>query len=244
MPGARAIRAILVLMTDLVQGPDQPAAVLFDMDGTLLDSERVWDIGLRELARSYGGELSDAARLAMVGGSMDSSMEILHADIDQPWRDGDESAAWLIRRMAELYQTELRWRPGARELLSATRDAGIPTALVTNTGRFLVDIALDVLGLRTWFDAVVCGDEVAAGKPDPEPYLMAARLLGVPVERCVAIEDSPVGVTSALAAGAAVIAVPHDAAVAPRRGVHIVDSLTDVDLPLLAALAARAVPAP
>ncbi|MEV4617639.1 HAD family phosphatase [Asanoa sp. NPDC049573] len=217
--------------------------MLFDMDGTLLDSERVWDIGLRELAREYGGELSDAARLAMVGGSMDSSMAILHADLDQPWRDTGASAAWLVRRMAELYQTELRWRPGAQELLTATRAAGIPTALVTNTGRFLVDIALDVIG-RHWFDAVVCGDEVAAGKPDPEPYLMAARLLGAPVERCVAIEDSPVGVTSALAAGAAVIAVPHDAAVAPRRGVHLMDSLTDVDLPLLAALASRSVPTP
>ncbi|MDG4826429.1 HAD family phosphatase [Asanoa sp. WMMD1127] len=217
--------------------------MLFDMDGTLLDSERVWDIGLKELAREYGGELSDAARLAMVGGSMDTSMAILHADIEQPWRDADASAVWLIARMAELYRTELRWRPGARELLTATRAAGIPTALVTNTGRELVDIALEVIG-RHWFDAVVCGDEVAASKPDPEPYLMAARLLGVPAARCVAIEDSPVGVTSALAAGAAVIAVPHDAAVAPRRGVHIVDSLTAVDLPLLAALTDRPVPTP
>jgi HAD superfamily hydrolase (TIGR01509 family) len=243
MPGARGIRAILVLMTDAAQDVHRPAAVLFDMDGTLLDSERVWDVGLRELAQSYGGVLSDAARLAMVGGSMDTSMAILHTDIAQPWRDAGASAEWLIRRMAELYQTELRWRPGALELLTATHEAGIPTALVTNTGRSLVDIALDVLG-RHWFDAVVCGDEVTAGKPDPEPYLMAARLLDVPVGRCVAIEDSPVGVTSALAAGAAVIAVPHDAAVAPRRGVHIVHSLTAVDLPLLAALADRAVPTP
>ncbi|GIF67425.1 phosphoglycolate phosphatase [Asanoa ishikariensis] len=230
-------------MTDLVESEHRPAAVLFDMDGTLLDSERVWDIGLRELAWSYGGELSDAARVAMVGGSMATSMAILHNDIAQPWRDAETSAEWLITRMAELYQTELRWQPGARELLDAVHDAGIPTALVTNTGRHLVDIALGVIGGH-WFDAVVCGDEVSVGKPDPEPYLMAARLLGVPVERSVAIEDSPVGVTSALAAGAAVIAVPHDAAVAPRRGLHIVDSLTAVDLPLLADLADRAVPTP
>ncbi|WP_203716339.1 HAD family hydrolase [Asanoa siamensis] len=217
--------------------------MLFDMDGTLLDSEQVWDIGLRELAREYGGELSDPARLAMVGGDMDSSMAILHADIDQPWRDKDVSAAWLVSRMAELFLTELRWRPGARELLATVHDAGIPAALVTNTGRALVDIAIEVIG-RQWFAAVVCGDEVTAGKPDPEPYLMAARLLDVPIERCVAIEDSPTGVTSALAAGAAVIAVPHDAAVTPRRGVHVLDSLTTVDLPLLAALSDGAVPAP
>ncbi|MEV0715780.1 HAD family phosphatase [Asanoa sp. NPDC050611] len=217
--------------------------MLFDMDGTLLDSEQVWDIGLRELAREYGGELSDPARLAMVGGDMESSMAILHADLDQPWRDAETSAAWLVRRMAELFKTELRWRPGARELLKAVHDAGIPAALVTNTGRALVEIAIEVIG-RHWFQAVVCGDEVSAGKPDPEPYLMAARLLGVPAEACVAIEDSPVGVTSALAAGAAVIAVPHDAAVAPRRGVHLVDSLTTVDLDLLATLTERAVPTP
>jgi HAD superfamily hydrolase (TIGR01509 family) len=231
------IQAILILMTDVDERAGRPAAVLFDMDGTLVDSERVWDIGLRELAREYGGELSDVARVAMIGGSMDSSMEILHEDIGQPWRDIATSAEWLNNRMTQLYAAELTWRPGARELLTATREAGIPTALVTNTARALVEVALDAIG-RHWFDAVVCGDEVAATKPDAEPYLAAARLLGVPIEHCVAIEDSPVGVTSAHAAGAAVIAVPHDAAVTPRAGVRIVDSLTAVDLELLAALSA------
>lgn len=205
------------------------------MDGTLVDSEKLWDVALDELARRYGGELSSAARLAMVGTSMGESMEILHADLGQPWRDPEEGAAWLHRRMAELFRTGLRWRPGAVQLLRAVRAAGIPTALVTSTARALVEVALETLG-RDSFDVVVCGDEVLAPKPAPEPYQTAARLLGVPIGRCVVVEDSPAGVASALAAGAAVLAVPGDVPLAAAPGVHLRESLTGADLELLAAL--------
>ncbi|GIG87501.1 HAD family hydrolase [Plantactinospora endophytica] len=209
--------------------------MLFDMDGTLVDSERLWDTGLQELAVHYGGTLSEAARLAMVGTSMEVSMEILHTDLGQPWRDPLVSAAWVDRRVGELFLTDLTWRPGALALVTAVRAAAVPAALVTSTRRAVVEIALETLG-RDTFDVVVCGDEVGATKPDPEPYLTAARLLGVPITRCVAIEDSPAGAASALAAGAAVLAVPHAVPIDPADGLRLLETLTGVDLDLLAGL--------
>ncbi|NBE83932.1 HAD family hydrolase [Micromonospora rubida] len=209
--------------------------MLFDMDGTLVDSEKLWDVALRELATEYGGTLSAAARRAMIGISMADSMRILHEDLGQPHRDPLVSAAWIDVRILELFRNGLRWRPGALALLGAVRAAGVPTALVTSSVRPLVEVALDTLG-RDSFDAVVCGDEVDATKPHPEPYLTAARLLGVPIARCVAIEDSPTGVASALAAGAAVLAVPAEVPIEPADGVHQLESLTEADLELLAAL--------
>jgi HAD superfamily hydrolase (TIGR01509 family) len=209
--------------------------VLFDMDGTLVDSEKLWDVALRELAAEYGGTLSDTARKAMVGTSMAASMGILHDDLGQPERDPLASAAWINARILELFRSGLRWRPGALTLLRAVRAAGIPTALVTSSGRPLVEVALDTLG-RDSFDVVVCGDEVDAAKPHPEPYVTAARLLDVPIGRCVAIEDSPSGVASALAAGAAVLAVPAEVPLPTTQGVHQLESLTGADLELLAAL--------
>ncbi len=208
------------------------------MDGTLVDSEKLWDVALQELAAVYGGVLSDDARRAIVGTGMADAMRIVHDDLGQPERDVQESADWISARILELFRTGLRWRPGALALLRAVQDAGIPTALVTSSGRSLVEVALDTLG-RDSFDAVVCGDEVDAAKPHPEPYLTAARLLGVPVERCVAIEDSPTGVASALAAGAAVLAVPAEVPLVPADGVHQMESLLGADLELLAALLNR-----
>lgn len=215
------------------------AAVLFDMDGTLVDSERLWDVALRELAVEYGGRLSEAARVAMVGSDAATSMRILHADLGQQWRELGPSQEWIARRMAELFRTGLVWRPGALGLLEAVRAAGLPTALVTSTARPLVEVALDTLG-RENFDVVVAGDEVRSPKPDPEPYRLAAGLLGVPIERCVAIEDSRAGVTSALAAGAAVLGVPSEVPLDPVEGLHLLETLAGVDLSLLGGLVQRA----
>jgi HAD superfamily hydrolase (TIGR01509 family) len=135
----------------------------------------------------------------------------------------------------ELFAAGLVWRPGALELLLAVRAAGVPTALVTSTGRRLVEVALETLG-RENFDVVVVGDEVKAPKPDPEPYRTAAELLGVPITECVAVEDSPTGITSALASGAAVLAVPAELELPPTDGVHLRDTLEGVDPAYLAAL--------
>ncbi|MBO0867124.1 MAG: HAD family phosphatase [Micromonosporaceae bacterium] len=206
--------------------------MLFDMDGTLVDSEKVWDVGLAELASRYGSQLSAVARARMVGSSMLHSMAILHEDIGQPWRDAAESLVWLERRVKQLFADGLIWRPGAAELLRATSAAGVPAALVTATSRHLVDVALQTIG-RDYFGAVVCGDEVDQGKPHPCPYLTAAQLLGVPIDRCVAIEDSPTGVASARTAGAVVLAVPSEVELVQQRGVVQVESLVGVDVEYL-----------
>jgi len=209
------------------------AAVLFDMDGTLVDSEKVWDIALHELAAHFGGVLSATARLAMVGSSMPDSIRILYQDLDQAWRDPAEGARWLTDRVQDLFAEGLEWRPGAQRLLREVRAAGVPTALVTSTSRNLVDVALRTLG-RGSFDVVVCGDEVLRAKPDPAPYLTAAELLDVPVRRCVAIEDSPTGIASARDAGAIVVAVPNDVQLSELDGIILVNSLDDLDLARLA----------
>jgi HAD superfamily hydrolase (TIGR01509 family) len=211
--------------------------VLFDMDGTLVDSEKVWEVALNELAARAGGELSPAARQAMIGTSMVDSMRIFREDLGRPDRGGAEDEAWLVRRVEELFAEGLVWRPGALELLLAVRAAGLPTALVTSTGRRLVEIALETLG-RENFDVVVCGDEVSAPKPDPAPYRTAADLLGVRIADCVAIEDSPPGLASAVASGAAVLAVPAELELPSTDGVHLRDSLEDVDPAYLSSLLA------
>jgi len=205
------------------------------MDGTLVDSEKVWDIALNELAERAGGRLSVAARQAMIGSNMGRTMRLMREDLGQPDRDEAADAEWLTDRVFELFGKGLVWRPGAFELLHAVRAAGLPTALVTSTGRRLVEVALDTLG-RENFDVVVCGDEVRSPKPDPEPYRTAAALLGVPIEACVAIEDSPTGLTSAVASGAAVLAVPAELELPETDGVHLRESLAGVDLDYLATL--------
>lgn len=219
------------------------AGVLFDMDGTLVDSEKIWDIGLEELAASYGARLSAAARTRMLGTSMAVSMGILHEDIGQPWRDPADSVRWLERRVDEIYARGLIWRPGARELLAEVRAAGLPCALVTTTRRGLVRTAMATIGAHH-FDAIVCGDDGGPTKPHPHPYLNAAALLGVEVSRCVAIEDSPTGVTSAATAGATVLAVPCAVPLEPSAGVTVRDSLAGVDVPFLRALVGARRPGP
>lgn len=209
-------------------------AVLFDMDGTLLDSEKVWDVALADLASWLGGELSTRARQRMVGSSLARSVAILHADLGIE-ADPESSGAYLTERTAELFRTDLTWKPGARELLSTVRDAGIGAALVTSTHRHLTEIALDTMG-REFFTVTVCGDEVRRPKPHPDPYLRGAELLGVDPTDCVAIEDSPLGIAAAEAAGCAVLAVPSEVEIEPAPTRTICSTLVDMSIADLAAL--------
>ncbi|MGA8116936.1 MAG: HAD family phosphatase [Actinocatenispora sp.] len=219
--------------------PPDLAAVLFDMDGTLVDSEKVWTVALNELADRLGGRLSDEARARMVGTNMSQSMTILHVDIGCTDLDPTVSVDWLETRMGELFAAGLVWKPGARDLLAAVSAAGIPAALVTATRRRLVETALETIG-RQYFAAVVCGDDISETKPHPEPYRTAAALLDAPPARCVAIEDSPTGLASATAAGCVVLGVPSEVDLAGTPGVTLVDSLIGIDVPYLRRLAATA----
>lgn len=196
-----------------------PAAILWDMDGTLVDSEKVWTVSIVDTARWLGGELSPGAREEMVGGDMADTLVILFDDLGlAPDPDRmDAAERWLTARTAELFAAGLPARPGAVEALRTVRAAGWPTALVTNTARALTEVALDGIG-RAHFTVTVCGDEVPRGKPDPDPYLRAAELLGVPAEACLAVEDSPTGALSAARAGAAVLVVPCDVPVPDGPG--------------------------
>lgn len=195
-------------------------AVLWDMDGTLLESEQMWDVGVRELSVHLGGVMSEETRTATIGASTPGALAVIFDSLglERTPEAMAQARSWLYARMAEMFAEGLPWRPGAREALALVRSMGLRSALVTNTERELGDVALDTLG-REHFDHSVCGDEVPAGKPDPAPYLRAAQLLGVDPHQCLAVEDSPTGAASAEAAGCTVLVVPSLVAVpsGPRR---------------------------
>jgi HAD superfamily hydrolase (TIGR01509 family) len=194
--------------------------VLLDMDGTLIDSEKVWEVALNDLMKHLGAPpLSTEARLESVGGSLDSSLRICFREAGRDpagigAEEYRETGEWLYDRAGELFAHGVPWRPGAQELLGALRAEGVPAALVTNTIRVLVERALETLG-REHFTAVVPGDEVAEPKPGPEPYRRGAELLGLDPGDCVAVEDSPTGALSAERAGCAVLVVPCELPVPP-----------------------------
>ncbi len=183
-----------------------PAAVLWDMDGTLVDTEPYWLSAETDLVRSFGGQWSHEDGLTLVGSGLWHCARILQGrgvTLSQ-----DEIVDRLTDRVIDqLTEFGIVWRPGAQELLTELREASIPTALVTMSVARMAHHVTGLLGLAA-FDHVVAGDDVTHAKPHPEPYLRAAELLGVAVGDCIAIEDSEPGVASAVTAGAVVIGVP------------------------------------
>ena len=187
--------------------PTFPAAVLWDMDGTLVDTEPYWIETEYTMAEKYGGTWSEEHALNLVGNDLLESGNYIrvHMDIDRtPQQIVDE----LLDGVVERVQQSVPWRPGALELLADLRANDVPCALVTMSWQRFVEPILAHLPADS-FGSIVTGDRVEFGKPHPEPYLTAAAALGVPPEDCVAIEDSNTGAKSGVAAGCLVLCVPH-----------------------------------
>jgi len=177
------------------------------MDGTLVDTEPYWMASEQELVGSFGGTWTHDDGLLLVGLGLWNSAEILRSR--GVAMEADEIVQWLTDRVQRKLDEEgVPWRPGARELLQSLRERGVRTALVTMSVRRMAEQIVAHIPFDA-FDAIVSGDEVDEPKPAPEPYLKAARILGVDIRDAVAIEDSLVGLASAVAAGAATIGVPH-----------------------------------
>jgi HAD superfamily hydrolase (TIGR01509 family) len=187
------------------------------MDGTLVDTEPYWMEQEFALAESHGGTWDQEHALAIVGGDLLDSAAYMreHMGIELTERQIIDE---LLDGVVEMVERHVPWRPGARELLAALREEDVPCVLVTMSWRRFVDPVLRALPAGS-FGSVVCGDEVSRGKPDPEPYLVAAERLGLAAEEALAIEDSPTGAASASAAGCRVLVVPSHVPVpgAPRR---------------------------
>ena len=212
-----------------------PAAVLWDMDGTLVDTEPYWIAAEHDIVEEHGGTWTEELAHQLVGQDLLVAATFIRDNSAVDWspeRIVDEMLGRVIGKVSE----HIPWRPGARELLEALKAEGVPSALVTMSWRSLADAVLGALPEGT-FDVVVTGDEVSHGKPHPEPYRAAARLLGVSPQDCVAIEDSPTGVRSAAAAGVPTVGVPHVVPVPALPGVVLVDTLAGMTSARLTELA-------
>jgi HAD superfamily hydrolase (TIGR01509 family) len=199
-------------------------AVLWDMDGTLLDSEPVWARAQIDLLTSLGAIWTVEDCVNLVGSDLSDALLAWMARIPEGAIEPEELAERIYGEVVSSLKEEVEFRPGAVELLQALKAEGIPCALVSASYRVMIDAVLAHLP-PDLYDVVVAGDEVNHGKPHPEPYLTAARELGVDPADCIVIEDSPGGTASGTAAGAFVIAVPQWVMIpdAPRR--LVVESL-------------------
>jgi len=184
-------------------------AVVFDLDGVILDSEELWDEVREELARERGGRWSDRAQADMMGMSSREWSRYMHEVVGLS-EAPEEINREVVRRMLDGYEELLPLIDGA---VDAVRRIGArwPLGLASSSNRELIDRALEVSGLAGLFRETVSSEEVARGKPAPDAYLEAARRLGVEASRCAAVEDSANGIRSAHAAGMRVIAIPNRA---------------------------------
>jgi HAD superfamily hydrolase (TIGR01509 family) len=206
------------------------------MDGVLVDSEPVWYDVETAYVESLGGVWGKHHQARCIGGTIDATCRYI-ADLTGATTALDEMREHLLAAMVARFTADLPVHAGALELVDAVRARGIPTALVSSSFRVLVDAALVRLG-RERFDVVVTGDEVANGKPHPEPYLTACDALGVAPAAAVVVEDAWSGVRAAEAAGCHVVAVPSVAPIEPTRTRRVVAAMRDVDADWLLSLSA------
>ncbi|MEM9038735.1 MAG: HAD family phosphatase [Actinomycetota bacterium] len=207
---------------------DLPAALLIDMDGTVVDTEPYWMASEMALVAEFGGTWTDDDAHSIVGFDLLDSAEQLRV------RGGVDLAPHaiverLLDSVIERCRVELPWRPGARELLLDAGRREVPAVLVTMSWRRLAGAVLDAAPPGV-FAGSVTGDEVDRGKPHPEPYLRAAASLGVEPATCLAIEDSPTGIAAAVSAGCATVAVPHMVPVDDEAGRVVVETLVGTDV--------------
>ena len=221
-------------------GAPLPAAVLFDMDGLLVDSEHLWFSAEQEVVTRHGGTWTHHDQKALLGTSLQNASRYIaaHVPSDVTWEEvAEQLVTGMVRRLGEGVEPQ----PGALDLLAALRDAGVPRALVSSSQRALVDAVLRTVG-TAWFAVSVAGDEVTHNKPHPEPYLRAAAALGVEPARCVVLEDSPTGAAAGVAAGCAVVVVPSAPELPLPDRVHVVPALTELGPAGLRALVDAHVP--
>ena len=206
--------------------PTLPDAVLWDMDGTLVDTEPYWIAAEYAIVAEHGGQWSDELAHQLVGNPLLASAEFIIANSPvtlTPEQLVDDLLARVVRQVQE----HIPWRAGARELLFELNDLGVRCALVTMSWTSLAEAVTASLP-QGLFAVVVTGDLVTHGKPHPEPYLAACAALNARPERCIAIEDSATGVRSAVAAGVPTLAVPHVVDVPAIPGAVRLDSLDGV----------------
>jgi HAD superfamily hydrolase (TIGR01509 family) len=203
-------------------------AVLWDMDGTLVDTEPYWIAAEHRLVESYGHTWSDEHAHAIIGKPLLVSASYIREHGGVPLSPAD-IVDTLLRSVIADVERHIEWRPGVLRLLGELKAAGVPLAMVTMSYRNLASTVAAALPAGT-FQTLVCGDEVRNGKPDPEAYLLAATRLGVRPEATVAIEDSPSGVRSAEAAGCVVLGVPNQVPIEAGSSRTLVPDLSDVTL--------------
>ncbi len=180
-------------------------AVLFDMDGTLVDTEPLWHECEVVTMAQFGYRWTESDRVATVGGPIDRVLAYMQPLAGAPLEDIRSLLVSVIERLVS--ERPITIQPGVERLHGAVREAGLGVGLASNSWRTLMDIVLDRTGIE--FDATVAGDENSANKPSPEPYLHLCRMLEVNPLRSVVIEDSETGIRSGLSAGSAVVAVPE-----------------------------------
>ena len=182
-------------------------AVIFDLDGVLVDTEHVWDDARKELARERGRPWPEDASRAMMGMSSLEWSRYMHEVVGLP-EPPEEISAEVVRRLQDIYRRELPLFDGAVSAVERLAKHW-PLGLASSSNRELIDLVLELAGLAEYFKATVSSEEVPRGKPAPDVYLEAARRLGVQPDRCAAVEDSENGIRSAKAAGMRVLAIPN-----------------------------------
>ncbi|NLA66017.1 MAG: HAD family phosphatase [Leucobacter sp.] len=202
-------------------------AVLWDMDGTLIDSEPLWLRAELAMLERFGIEMTAATHERLIGSGLWEAAEHFR-ELGVPMPADDIVAEWVVSVTQGLHEAPLDWRPGARELLRSLTAAGVPCALVTMSTRSLAEAVIASLE-PGMFQAVIAGDEVTFAKPHPEPYLLGAAALGVEISRCVALEDSPTGLRSAYASGAVAVGIPNLLPLTEEPSHQLLPTLAGVD---------------